>query len=292
MRPLRVQGDVVDDERLVGDAVPVLAAVVRAIEAGDGAGVDGLAVARIDFDVVDAAVVEAVAVARPEIAAVHGVVDPAARGHPDVVGVVAVDRDREHVGVEDHAAVDQLPALAAVVGADALAPRADVDAVVRAGVEGERLDVDLLGDLLPRPAGVRAAIDPGEAADENEVRVARIDGDGADGEVLEAGVAARPGAAAVGGDGDDAAAPQPPTGGPKAAVAVDDEVVDDVAGELDAVARVRPRPGGVVGDVDLAAAGADVERVGIGGIDDERADVGAEELRAMPLRGERRGHEE
>src|SRR5205085_940785 len=120
----------------------------------------------------------------------------------------------------------------------ALPPRADVDAVVRARVEGERLDVDLIADLLPRLPGVRAAIDAGQAADDDEARVARVDGDGADGEVLEPRVAARPGAAAVGGDGDDAAAPQPPARRPKAAVAVDDEVVDDVAGELDAVPRV------------------------------------------------------
>ena len=58
-----------------------------------------------------------------------------------------------------------------------------------------------------------------------------------------------------------------------------DEVVDDVAGKRDAAARILPRLRAVGGDVDLAAARAEVERVGIRGIDDQRADVGAVEIR-------------
>src|SRR5204863_3160030 len=144
---------------LVRNHVPRLAAVFTAIQTGHGTRVERVLPAGIDLDIVDAPVVEAVAVAGPVLAAVARVVDPAARRDPEVVGVVGGDGDGEHVGVEHHPAVDQLPRLAAVVGARALAPGPDVDAVVGAGVEGQRLDVDLVGDLRPRSAAVGGAID-------------------------------------------------------------------------------------------------------------------------------------
>src|SRR5207244_13548636 len=114
---------------------------------------------------------ESVSDTLPVVSTVGRAVEPTAGRHPHVVGVVAVDGDLEHVGVEHHAAVDQLPALAAVFGAVALPPRADVDAVARARVEGQRLDVDLIGNLLPRAAAVRAAPDAAQRADDDEVRV-------------------------------------------------------------------------------------------------------------------------
>src|SRR5207244_12749565 len=116
---------------------------------------------------------ESVSDTLPVVSTVGRAVEPTAGRHPHVVGVVAVDRDLEHVGVEDHAAVDQLPALAAVLGAVALAPRADVDAVARARVEGQRLDIDLLGDLLPRPATVGAAPDAVARAGDDAAGVVR-----------------------------------------------------------------------------------------------------------------------
>src|SRR5205085_9806377 len=103
--------------------------------------------------------------------------------------------------------------------------------------------------------------------------------------VFQAGVAALPRRAAVGRDGDGAAAPHTPARRPQPAGAVDDEVVDDVARKRDAAARIAPGMRAVGGDVDLAAAGADVDGVGVGWIDDERADVGAVQIGAPPLRG-------
>ena len=131
-----------------------------------------------------------------------------------------------------------------------------------------------------------------ETAGENEVGVVRIDRDRANGNVFEAGVAPLPRLAVIVGNGDDAAAPQSPARRPEPAVAIDDEVVDDVARERDAVARIRPRLRAVGRHVDLAAARAEEEEVGIGGIGDESADVGAEESGAPPLRRRRNGQDD
>ncbi len=261
IRPLAVEGDVVDDETLVRNHVPRLAVVFTAVQTGYGTGVERVLPAGIDFDVVDAAVVETVAVAGPVLAAVPRVVDPAARRDPQVVGIVGGDSDREHVGVEHHPTVDQLPRLAAVVRARALAPCPDVDAVVGAGIEGQRLDVDLVGDLRPRPAAVGRPVDAGEAADDDEAGVVRVDGDGADGKIAQLFVAHGPVHAAVVRHGHDSAAPQTPAGSPEPSFTVDDEIVDDVAGERHAAARIAPRLRPVVRDVDLTAARAKVQPV-------------------------------
>src|SRR5687768_4431844 len=205
-----MKDDRVDDQTFIGQDVPALALVVRSIQPCDRAGVDRLFVARIDLDIVNAAVVESVAVARPFIAAVDAVVDPAACRHPHVVGLFGVDGDREHVRVEDHPLGDVLPGFTTVVRAPALAPRADVDAVLGARIDGQRLDVDLLGDLCPGASGIGAAIDAGQTANHDVVRVARINGDRANGKVFQPGVAPVPGLAAVGRNSDHAAAPQTP----------------------------------------------------------------------------------
>src|SRR5207253_9322288 len=79
---------------------------------------------------------------------------------------------------------------------------------------------------------------------------------------------------------------------PKPPVAIDHQAVDHVAGKRHAVARVLPRLAGVVRDVHLATAGAEEEGVGIGGIDDQGADVRAVERCPTPLPEDRRRQNE
>jgi len=81
----------------------------------------------------------------------------------------------------------------------------------------------------------------------------------------------------------DSTAPQSPARGPEPSVAIDRQVVDDVTGERDAVARILPRLGTVGGDVNLTTARTEKQKIGIGGIGDQRANVGTEESGTPPL---------
>ena len=278
-----MQRDVIDHQLFVRDHVPRLALVVRAVQAGDRAGVQRIAVAGVELHVVHAPVVESVAVTRPVVAAILGVVDPAAGRDPHVVGIVPVESDREHVGVEHHAVVDERPILAAVIAAIALPPGADEEPVVCARIDRDGLDIFLIRDLFPALPCVAGAVNAGQTAGDEEVGIVRIDGDCPNREILQALIAASPRFAAVVRNRDHSPAPQPPARRPQPSVAVDHQAVDHVTREGNAVTRVLPRFGGIVRDVNLSCARAEVEGIGIGGIDDQRPHVGAIQRRPAPL---------
>src|SRR5439155_18836856 len=107
----------------------------------------------------------------------------------------------------------------------------------------------------------------------------------------ETGIAPRPILPAIIRDSDDAAAPQSPARRPQSAVAIDDEIVDDVSREGHTVACIRPTLRAISGQIDLTAARTEIEEIRIRGIGDERTNISTEESASSPLRRSRKGQE-
>jgi hypothetical protein len=203
------------------------------------------------------------------------------------LGVPVVDLDGEDVRVVDDAGLRDVPALPAVGRLVGQVPRARVDDVGVARVDGEGLDVDEAGrgrgvELLPVVARVRRAPDAAVRAGEEEVGVLRGLRERVDAVALQL-LRLTPTAAAVGrleeaagllvavrGRVDDLRVAR-----------VDDDVVDEEPGAVEAF-EARPVVARVGRGVNLAVDGAEVEPPRVLRVDDERADVAAQGARRLP----------
>src|SRR5437870_2552669 len=121
-----MKGDRVDHQFFIGDAIPKLASIIGAIKTTDRAGEECVAIAGADLDVVNAAIVESITISYPILTMIFRVIYPAARRHPHVVGIFRIEGDGKHVGVEDHAVVDQRPVFLVVFDSITLALYSDI----------------------------------------------------------------------------------------------------------------------------------------------------------------------
>src|SRR6185295_7742962 len=166
LRARRMVGDGVDGEARVPHPAPGLAAVVREVEAGDGAGEQPAA--RQGGEARGAALLEAVLEALPLAAAVLRAVHPAAGAGPDLPRLARHRGESEQLGVEDHALEDARPGLAAVVAAVGTPPGAGDHRLRLIRIDQQAGDLLHLGEVgRQRPPGlavVLAAVDPGRGA--------------------------------------------------------------------------------------------------------------------------------
>src|SRR5687767_5584919 len=77
----------------------------------------------------------------PVLAAVLTLVNTAACGRKDVVGIAWINVDRKYVGVVDHSFADDLPGLPAVERLERQPEGAGVNRVAGARIDRERLNV-------------------------------------------------------------------------------------------------------------------------------------------------------
>jgi hypothetical protein len=288
-----IDGEGADREGGVADAMPALAEVRRGEDSRDGAGEEGRA--GRGGEAQGTPLVEAVLEAHPMVAAVEGLVDPAAGRSPDLAGVLGDGSEAEHLGVEDHAVEDAAPGGAAVDAAIGLPPGAGDDG------RGTRRVDDQAGHLLhfgerggePPPAGavVVAAPDAGEGAGKELSRRPRHQRQRIDGLIRQAARAGHPGLAEVVGVGDLAAPPDAPERHPEAlpVVGIPAQAAHHPAGEGERRSRVLPGGAAVARQVELPGGGAGEHHVRFVRRDGHAADVGTPQRQGPPDGRGRRG---